>query len=101
MGAQHFTWVAEYYSTSIAEFLLSHGADPNITDSDGDTPHDYAVYHNHPELAALLVKHGATVRDGKSARQQREDSIRDAFDCIDAARRLIAEIEKKKSNRDA
>ena len=47
--------VGEYHS-NFAEFLLSHGADPNITDAEGNTPRDYAVFHDNPDLAAFLVK---------------------------------------------
>ena len=39
-----------------ARLLLEAGADPNAIDVDGDTPLDYAVEYENPEMTALLKK---------------------------------------------
>ncbi len=38
---------------------MSHGADPNIGNGDGDTPLMYASCHGYTECANLLLEHGA------------------------------------------
>lgn len=44
----------------IAEFLLQHGADPNLADSQGTTPLKCAMAGEHRALVDLLRKRGAT-----------------------------------------
>ena len=87
----------------IVQLLLDRGATVDSRDAEGDTPHDYAVFAGHTDIATLLVNRGATVRIGQSARQKLDDTIADGFDSINAAKRLIAEIEKNKNenNRNA
>ncbi|KAF8807033.1 ankyrin [Phlegmacium glaucopus] len=49
---------ASYGQIDVLEFLISHGGDVNIADSDGDTPL-YTV--ENLETARFLVQHGAVV----------------------------------------
>ncbi|MEI8124437.1 MAG: ankyrin repeat domain-containing protein [Parachlamydiaceae bacterium] len=44
-------------SIDIIEFLLSKEADPNIQDSNGDTPLHYAVINNQQAVVSLLMGH--------------------------------------------
>ncbi|MDB5923310.1 MAG: ankyrin repeat and protein kinase protein 1-like, partial [Betaproteobacteria bacterium] len=39
--------------------LLQHRADPNVIGKDGNTPLGRAVFAHRPDIAALLLKHGA------------------------------------------
>lgn len=95
--------VDETYS-GIVKYLLEHGAEPNVLDNDGDSPLDVAKYsslfrvHGDTEIVDLLVAHGAKGKDGPSAKEQRDDLVYEAFDSIDAVKRLISEIEKKKNS---
>ena len=50
------------YQIKIMELLLEHGADSNAGRGDL-TPMLFAIGKRQPELAALLLKHGANVRD--------------------------------------
>jgi ankyrin repeat protein len=88
----------------IVEYLLEHGADPNISDNDGDSPLDIARYsslfrvHGNTEIVDLLIAYGAKGKDGPSAKEKRDEIVYEAFDSINAVRRLISEIEKKKDS---
>jgi hypothetical protein len=42
----------------IAKLLIANGADVNVKDVGGDTPLDWAINRNHPEIADLLRKSG-------------------------------------------
>lgn len=83
-----------------ASILIERGADIHRADKEGDTPLDYAVFHEHGEIADLLRSRGANRREGKSAKQKREDTVYEGFTSIDAARRLIDLIEDKKEEQD-
>jgi hypothetical protein len=83
----------------IVQLLLDRDATMDARDAEGDTPHDYAVFAGQTEVAALLAKHGATIRVGPSARQKLDDTIADGFDSVNAAKRLIAEIKKNKGEK--
>jgi ankyrin repeat protein len=92
---------AEEGWTSYASILIERGADIDKTDKEGDTPLDYAVFHEHHEIADLLRRHGAKDRQGKSAKQRLEDTVYEGFASVDAARRLLSLIEKEKANKAA
>jgi len=42
----------------VAELLLTHKADVNVTDNDGLTPLFWAAQKSHPDMAELLRQHG-------------------------------------------
>jgi len=44
--------------TAVVNFLLSHGADPNLADKVGWTPLMSAAAHNYYEIAKMLVDRG-------------------------------------------
>ncbi len=63
-----FAAVKSYFNSSnkvdalsIVKFLLAHGANPNTTDSKGDTPLHWAATHKSLELARLLIESGADI----------------------------------------
>ncbi|MCX6874326.1 MAG: ankyrin repeat domain-containing protein [Verrucomicrobia bacterium] len=88
---------AEEGWTYYAAILIERGADVHKADMEGDTPLDYAVFHEHHEIAELLRGHGARDRDGPSARQKLEDAVYEGFASVDAAKRLLSMIEEQKS----
>lgn len=47
--------------TSVVEFVLEKGADPNAKDSDGVTPLIRAAIEGHGEMVLLLLKRGADI----------------------------------------
>jgi len=55
---------------AVTEFLLQHGADPNVAEANGDTPLHFAASSGYAEIARSLLKHGAQVnarnKDGKT-----------------------------------
>lgn len=95
--------VDETYS-GIVKYLLEHGAEPNISDNDGDSPLDVAKYsslfrvHGDTEIVDLLVAHGAKGKGGPSAKEKRDDLVYEAFESANAVKRLVSEIEKKKNS---
>ena len=46
-------------SANVAELLIAHGADLNITDDDGKTALDYAISNNRKDLEAVFRRYGA------------------------------------------
>ena len=98
-GRSALHMAAQEGRSDIAEFLLSRGADPNVTDADGDTPHDHAVFYREHELAALLVRHGATVRDGQSAKQRFQDALDRDLDTVRAFQNLTSLINESKNRK--
>jgi len=54
----------------VADFLLQHGADPNLAEANGDTPLHFAASSGYTEIARSLLEHGAQVnarnKDGKT-----------------------------------
>jgi len=55
---------------AVTEFLLQHGADPNVAEANGNTPLHFAASYGYTEIARLLLEHGAQVnarnKDGKT-----------------------------------
>ena len=45
--------------TDVVEYLLEHGANPNMKDIDGNTPLHWACYELRPSFQILLLAHGA------------------------------------------
>jgi ankyrin repeat protein len=82
-----------------ASILVERGADIHVKDAEGDTTLDYAIFHDHHEIAALLRRHGAQERKGLSAKQKMEDLVYEGFESVDAARRLLTLIEEQKANK--
>jgi ankyrin repeat protein len=62
---------ARFGRTSMAEFLLKRGADPNLTANDGRTALIEAAWLDHTDLAQTLLSHGADPNikevDGRTA----------------------------------
>lgn len=82
-----------------ASILIERGADIHVKDAEGDTPLDYAIFHDHHEIAALLRCHDAQERNDLSAQQKMEDLVYEGFESVDAARRLLTLIEEHKAAR--
>jgi len=50
---------AEKGNTTLLEFLISKGADPNAEDGEGNSPLSLAIENEHPEIVEVLLRHGA------------------------------------------
>jgi uncharacterized protein len=50
-----------YGRTNAAQFLLTHGADPNINDATGLTPLLSASYHGYLDIVSMLIDRGANI----------------------------------------
>ena len=48
--------------TVALRYCLSLGANPDVRDSDGNTPLHHAVINKHPSAAKVLIQHGASVQ---------------------------------------
>jgi ankyrin repeat protein len=61
-----FLYACGYGRTEVAEFLLAKGVDPNVMNSQGQTPLHWVAYGPHVAVAKLLLHHGAdvNVKDG-------------------------------------
>jgi ankyrin repeat protein len=65
-GWSPLLWTVYYNYLDLTNFLLEHGADPNVRAGkgygqieEGSTPLIIATYFGHPELVAPLLAHGA------------------------------------------
>ena len=61
----------------ICELLLDRGANVNQADQDGATPMWHAAEHNRYKTCAVLIRHGAQIRD--TILNKLDDSITDAL----------------------
>ena len=52
-------------SKETAEILISHGANINEKDEDGETALHYAAENNSKETAEILISHGANINEKK------------------------------------
>ena len=59
MGVVH--WASDRGSVPILQELISHGADVNLRDEEGQTPLHYAAVCDHVECARLLLEKGADI----------------------------------------
>jgi ankyrin repeat protein len=60
--------------------LISSGIDVNMQDADGDTALDIAKYKKRTDIVECLLKHGATGKEGPSAKEIMSDEIYAAFE---------------------
>jgi ankyrin repeat protein len=71
-GKTPLLWAVSTGNLKTVEALLEKGANPNIAVADGskNTPLHYAVMHPSPEIAKLLLNHGAAIDAVNSKGQQ-------------------------------
>lgn len=55
---------SEHAGAETLRALLDHGADPNVQDSEGEKPLDWAIYRGDKAKIAVLEAHGATRGQG-------------------------------------
>jgi ankyrin repeat protein len=69
IGATPLHVAATYGYSEIVEFLLNHGADPNIREKYGCTPLHYATWFGNSKVVKVLLNHGAdpNIRDKQGA----------------------------------
>jgi ankyrin repeat protein len=86
----------------LAIYLLELGADPNITNNEGDSPLDIAKYSHlykhskNSEMVDALIKAGGLCKSGPSARELLDDKVHAGFSHVSAMKNLFALIEKNK-----
>ena len=67
LAEQNATELKNENMLPLAEWLLQHGADPNLTDSNGLSPLQKVINNSlHPQWVRLLLKHGAKVNYRKT-----------------------------------
>jgi ankyrin repeat protein len=54
-------FVACEYGSNLVETLLSHGANPDLKNQQGQTPLEYAIQRNKPDSALVLIAHKSTL----------------------------------------
>lgn len=60
--------IAGAKSKEVIEFLLTNGADPTISDSEGHTPLHIAAFEGNIAIADLLLKNGAKIKNNNSGK---------------------------------
>ncbi|WP_088011794.1 ankyrin repeat domain-containing protein [Gottfriedia acidiceleris] len=60
--------IAGEKSIEVIDFLLTNGADPNISDSEGHTPLHIAAFEGNTSIAERLLKNGAEIKSNKSGK---------------------------------
>lgn len=60
--------IAGAKSIEVIDFLLTNGADPNISDSEGHTPLHIAAFEGNTSIAERLLKKGAEIKTNKSGK---------------------------------
>jgi uncharacterized protein len=60
--------IAGAKSIEVIDFLLTHGANPNISDSEGHTPLHIAAFEGNASIAELLMKNGAEIKTNNSGK---------------------------------
>ncbi|PGS48749.1 ankyrin repeat domain-containing protein [Bacillus sp. AFS041924] len=60
--------IAGAKSKEVIEFLLTNGADPNITDSEGHTALHIAAFEGNIAIAKLLIMNGAKIKNNNSGK---------------------------------
>ena len=75
--------------------LLNRGAAPDQPNHEGNTPWDYAVFYEHPEIRAALEKAGAMRQTRTSASELKQRDIDVAFHQSNAVKNLIRLIGRK------
>ncbi len=60
--------IAGSKSIEVIDFLLTNGASPNISDSEGHTPLHIAAFEGNTSIADLLLKKGAEIKANNSGK---------------------------------
>ncbi|MEE6450771.1 ankyrin repeat domain-containing protein [Gottfriedia acidiceleris] len=60
--------IAGAKSIELIEFLITNGADPNISDSEGNTPLHIAAFEGNTSIAEHLLKNGAQIKTNNSGK---------------------------------
>lgn len=91
-GRSLMTHCSSSSSQDILRFLLERGADPNLADSDGDTPLETAVWSEREDAVEILIQHGADPHvGGKGIDHLIVLAQNRAPDCLELLLRMKAE----------
>ena len=81
---QYAVWWNQHH---VVEWLLQHGADPDLTHDGDNTPLISAAFHNQVELARLLLDFGANI-EKPNAYHETPIGFACAYDAVDVVRLL-------------